>query len=140
MKPLYFLFCSLLLLVVTSLFSTLYAQKPGNIEIIQDDRVAYLVQKHVELNEKQLGFPGYRVQIFFASGNNSKNRALAVRNEFAARFPNVEAYLIFQEPNYKVRVGDFRTRLEAQGFTLKIIGLYPNAYPVKDEIKLPPID
>ncbi|MCF8296531.1 MAG: SPOR domain-containing protein [Saprospiraceae bacterium] len=112
----------------------------GKVEIFQDARVDKLIEKHVVLNKKQTGIPGYRVQIFFDSGTNSKNKANKVRAEFLLKYKNEDAYVIFQSPNYKVRVGDFRTRMEAQGFLKEISVLYPNAYTVKDEIQFPKLD
>lgn len=112
----------------------------GKVEIIQDARIDILIEKHIALNKKQTGIPGYRVQIFFDSGNNARNKANKIRAEFLLKFKDVESYVIFQSPNYKVRVGDFRTRMEAQGFLKEISDLYPNAYTVKDEIQFPSLD
>ena len=62
-------------------------------------------------------------------------------NEFNSKHPKIEAYLMFQEPNYKVRVGDFRSRMDAQRFLHKITEDYPNAFIVKDnEINYPNLD
>ena len=80
---------------------------------------------------------GYRVQIFFDSGNNSRIEATKIRNEFASRFPKVSTYIIFKEPNFRVRVGDFRTRTDARGFQQSISALYPQSFVVKDEIYYP---
>ncbi|HRZ76622.1 MAG TPA: SPOR domain-containing protein, partial [Bacteroidales bacterium] len=40
---------------------------------------------------------------------------------------------------YKVRVGDFRTRLEAEGFLQQILTEYPGAFVIKDMIRFPPL-
>jgi hypothetical protein len=83
---------------------------------------------------------GYRIQIFFDSGTESKKRAMDVRTVFQAQFPEITSYLSFQEPFYKVRVGDFRHRVEADGFLEKIKNEYPNGFTVKDKIYFPVID
>ena len=49
-------------------------------------------------------------------------------------------YLIFQEPYYKVRIGDYRTKMEAEAFLKKISGSYSNAFVVKDEINFPKLE
>jgi len=108
--------------------------------IIQDPAVAGLMTKHIELNEIHPCITGYRVQIFFDSGNNSKDNALKIRTDFMTRFPEVSCYLLWQQPNYKVRVGDFRNRLEAQGFLEKIRNDYKNAFIVKDKIAFPSLE
>jgi hypothetical protein len=53
------------------------------------------------------------------------------------KFTDEQAYLLFQEPNYKVRIGDFRTQLDALGYMRKIQVAYPNAFIVYDKINLP---
>jgi hypothetical protein len=107
------------------------------VEIIQDDKVGLLLEKHIKINETLKTMEGFRIQVFSDSGNNSKTRAQAVQEEVAARFPELGIYLSFKSPNYRIRVGDFRTRLDAQRFLTDISVEYPNAFIVNDMINLP---
>jgi len=109
----------------------------GEIRIMEDPRIDQLVQKHILLNEIREGIPGFRIQIFFDSGSNSKVKAQVVYDDFRMKHPEHTAYLSFITPNYKVRVGDFRTRLDAVRFLREILTDYPNAYVVADQIKMP---
>lgn len=127
----------LYLLLSVLCFPALAQKGNGHVEVIQDKRVDVLVSKQKQLSENIRTIPGYRVQIFFESGSKSSQKAMQVKEQFAARFPGQEAYVIFQEPYYKVRVGNFRTKMEAQGFKQKIILDYPGAFVVKDDIMLP---
>jgi len=111
----------------------------GKITIIEDPRIVSLVEKHCYFNGKQK-IAGWRVQIFFESGNNSKSRAYNKKGLFLAMYPDVGVYLMFQSPYYKVRVGDFRSRMDAEGFKQKLIGEFPDAFVVKDEINFPDTD
>jgi len=106
------------------------------VTVIEDPQIVSLVQKHIYLNEKQK-INGWRVQIFFESGNNSKSRAHTKKGLFMTLFPNTGVYLMFQSPYYKVRVGDFRSRMYAEGFKQKIIRDFPDSFVVKDEINFP---
>lgn len=108
----------------------------GDVQIIQDDRVVELVEKHIAINKK-FKKNGYRIQIFFDSGNNSKNGAYKAKTDFLMQHPNVETYVIFESPFYKVRIGNFRSRLEAQSFLNNISSQYSNAFIVKDIIDYP---
>jgi hypothetical protein len=119
-----------------------YCQKTGKVEVLaQDARINSLVNKHITFNEKRETISGFRIQIFFDSGNNSKSRAVDAMNAFKAKYSKVGAYLTFQEPNYRIRVGDFRSRMDAQRFLHKITDAYPNAFIVKDnEINYPSLD
>ncbi len=118
------------------------AQHPkGKLEILQDSRIPALVSKNVQFNSRQKGvMDGYRIQIFFDSGTDSKKRAMDARTDFQAKHPEISAYLSFQEPFYKIRVGDFRFRIEADGCLEKIKSEYPNGFTVKDRINFPRMD
>lgn len=125
-----------LLLSMTFYGLTAFSQTRG-VEIIADPAIDQLVSRHIQVNQSSGGIQGYRIQIFFDSGNNSKTRGQTVYETFTARFPEVNAYLTFKSPNYKVRVGDFRTRLDAVRFLQEILPDYPGAYVIKDKIHLP---
>lgn len=114
---------------------SVWAQQ-GNITVVENPTITNLVEKHKYLNEKQK-LSGWRVQIFFESGNNSKSRAYTKKGSFMALYPETSVYLVFQSPYYKVRVGDFRTRMDAEGFRQKILGDFPEAFVIKDEIRFP---
>ena len=110
---------------------------PGDVQIIQDVRIDTLLAKHKTLNEYNPDIEGWRIEIFFESGNNSKRLAIEAQSAFISKYTEVPTHLIFQEPYYKVRVGDYRSRLEAEEFMKKISGSYPNAFVVKGEIDFP---
>ena len=115
-------------------------KEKGYIQVIQDDKVDLLVSKHIQINQNRKGIEGYRIQIFFDSGNNSKTKAQSIYEGFKAKYPEIRAYLSFKSPNYKVRVGDYRTRLDAQRFLNDIIIEYPNAWIISDLINLPKVE
>jgi hypothetical protein len=108
-----------------------------NINIISEKGIDELVNKHIEYNKEKNTISGYRLQIFFDSGNYSKSNAMNVRTKFIETYPNIKAYVLFNSPSYIVRVGNFRTRLEAKAFLHNIEDIYPEAYIVKDDIDLP---
>ncbi len=112
----------------------------GDVKVYQDNRVDTLLKRHIEYNTQQNGMDGYRVQIFFDAGNNSLNRANSVMEQFQLLYPNDTAYVSFSEPYYKVRVGDFRTKLDAEGYLQEVLPDYPNAFVIKDRINFPRLD
>lgn len=128
------IFCLLFFVALAGVWAQ--GSTPGKVTVVQDERIVNLIAKHINLGEKGK-LEGFRVQIFYDSGNNSKNRAFAKKSQFLAMYPEIGAYLSFQSPNYKVRVGDFRTRLDAEGFKAKIVGTFTDAFVVKDEINYP---
>jgi hypothetical protein len=107
---------------------------PGNVEVIQDEKLTQLAEQYRKMSANNAEIDGYRVQIFFDSGSNSKNKAASVKVEFETLYPEAKPYLSYKEPYYRVRVGNFRTLIEAVGFQKKIATDYPNSFPVKDKI------
>lgn len=137
MKGRLLLFCLFLLMG-----ATIFAQdtNEGNLSVYQDVKVDSLISKYVQINDIYPIIEGFRIEIFFEAGNYSKNQALEAKSKFVQQFPEVPSYLIFQQPYYKVRVGDFRSKMEAQKFLHHIEYDYPQAFVVKDEINFPKLD
>jgi len=76
---------------------------------------------------------GYRVQIH---SGNKKQPANETRASFSRIHPKTKAHLYYDQPNYKVRVGDFKTKLEALKYKNFITKEFPNSFIVKDEIDI----
>lgn len=117
----------------------LFAQE-SNVTIHEPEQVTKLIKKHVSYCKSKDGIDGYRIQIFFDSGNHSKGRAYAKKSNFILKYPHIRAYITYQSPNYKVRVGDFRTKLDAERFRHKILENYPSAFSIPDKINMPSLD
>ncbi len=115
---------------------TLVAQRMLKPDFIGDARIDTLLQLHILQNEKFPVISGFRIQIYKESGNTALDKALAIRDAFEKRY-DVPAYITFNEPYYRVRVGDFRTRLDALRFLEKIKRHYPLAWEIKDDIQIP---
>lgn len=126
-----------LLLPLLLTFGLACQAQAGHVTITGDVTVNQMVERHVELNNKVKTIPGYRVQIASFSGANSKTNAFNLRDRFMLDYPGVQAYIVFDEPNFKVKVGDFRTRLEAFAFLQQIKETY-KGYLVKDNINPEP--
>jgi hypothetical protein len=131
------------LLLILPLLSPAQYSTGGNVTVIQDELVDSLLHDYEAVRLKIMGnpdnkaIPGYRIQIFFDSGLNSSDRAREAREAFLSIFPEMPAYVSWKAPNYRVRVGDFRTRLDAEQTLQLIIADYPNAWVIKDEINFP---
>lgn len=119
----------------------LFAQSKnhGRTVVIGDIAVNQLVQKHVEFNEQLKTVQGFRIQVASLSGTNSKSRAFNIKEQISNAYPEQQVYVIYDEPNFRVKVGDFRTRLEAYAFLQQIKESYPGTI-VKDNIYPIPIN
>lgn len=70
-------------------------------------QIKNLIAKKRAFN-KDVGF-GYRIQIFYGEENNARNSL----NRFASAFPEVYTKLTYDQPYWKVQVGNYKTKLEA---------------------------
>ncbi len=80
---------------------------------------------------------GFRVQ---AANTQNRDEANAVKAELLSRFPNEKCYLLYQSPNFRVRIGNFLTQKDAFQLRKSISVLYPNkgVYIVPDMIDYTP--
>ena len=127
----------LILLILGALLGNAQTDYQGEVIIYADPMIDSLVQLHIAYNEAFPVMPGYRIQIFFQSGNEALKNGEEIKEAFMEKYKETSAYLLFTAPYYRVRVGDFRTRLEAEKFLQKINRNYPNAWIIKDEINFP---
>ena len=91
-----------------------------------------MMQKYVDSRNGKI--KGYRVQIHFGT---EKNKAKEIKSKFLAKYPDVKVYDMFEPPYFKVRAGDFRTKLEAYKFLKEIQEDFPGSFIIADEIELP---
>ena len=71
---------------------------------------------------------GYRIMVF--DDNNvrtAKNAAQVRKSQVQARFPQLRVYVVFNSPYWRVKVGDFRTRAEAEHVMSEIRAAIPAA-------------
>jgi hypothetical protein len=103
--------------------------KKSNIAVSKDGRIDNLLETY----KSSFTIQGYRIQIY---SDNKKQPARDEKAKFLSLFSNVKAHEIYQQPYFKIRVGDFRTKLEAYKFQREIYENFPNSFIVKDEIEV----
>jgi hypothetical protein len=134
MKPIFFF----LLLIIFP--SCLYSQQDAASDtlkwITRNPQLDMVVNKLKEVNSKKQTMPGYRIQIYFGTQRSKANEIRALCN---THYPSLQATVSYSQPNFKVRAGDFRTRLEAQKYLRDVELNFPGAFVVPDEIRLPPL-
>ena len=103
----------------------------GTVTFVEDPEVKDLM---ADYTKREHVLKGYRVQIFL---NADRRQAETMRAQFLLKHPDVPAYLSYQAPNFKVRVGDLLTRLEGEKLRADLKAEFPGCYIVPDEIELP---
>lgn len=136
-------FVAMLLLSVSFLGGNVFAQTRGELTVIKDLRIDSLIayrllsakapSNHTILSSGR----GYRVQFFISS---NRNEVYAKQAEFNQMYPDLRTYIIYQEPNYKIKAGDFRTRLEAQKLVHDIRPMFSTLFIIPEKINPPRLD
>ena len=127
----------MLVFVITCLLSISCVAQNGFLILDQDTRIVTLLLKQRQIHANDSTIDGYRVQIFMELGNDALKHADSVREVFKKKYPDVPVYLVFGQPYYRLRVGDYRTRLEAENMYQRLKKKYKNAFVTADRIELP---
>ena len=80
---------------------------------------------------------GYRIRVYFDNGQNARARSEAIARSVSNTYPGIGVYRTFESPNYKVSVGDFRTKDEALKVFHSLKASYPTALLLKETINYP---
>jgi len=100
----------------------------GEIISINQKGVDKLVSKYKQILKKTGGVDGWRIQLIF---KGQKEEILPYQIKFTNLYPEIPVYLTHASPNYKLTVGNFRTRNEALKIKHQISKNFPGAYPVQ---------
>lgn len=124
---------SFILYILTS--HVVVGQEEGNVEVKEPKRFQEFLDAGVKTSQKK-GIQGFRLQLY--TGN--KREVDELRKKFIETYPNTPAYTVFEMPNYKLHVGDFRSKLEAEGFRQEISTHFKGAFVLESRInpELPP--
>lgn len=103
----------------------------GVIHINQSDRMKELVLTHIEMNKRAGGVEGFRVQLFSGGGSKAREEALDVKGKVLSEWPDVNVYVQYSAPFWRVRVGSFRHKHEALPLMEKLSEEFPASYIVR---------
>ncbi len=112
----------------------------GSIQIFQEPQIEDLLSRHLELNRRNDGLTGYRILIFKASFQNSREKAMEERGRFLSHFTDIPVYYFYEQPESRLFVGDFRTKSEATRMKLEIEKFFRNAIVIETKINFPKLD
>ncbi|MBR1569885.1 MAG: SPOR domain-containing protein [Bacteroidales bacterium] len=104
--------------------------------VSQSDPVRQALQKYISSNaEKKIS--GYRIRVFYNNDPSARSRSEAIVKTLEDQYPDISVYRTFESPNYKVTVGDFRTKDEALRIYNALKSSYPTSYIIKEYINYP---
>lgn len=114
------------LLFLTLIFSFV-SNKTFSQTIEQDPKIESLLKEKRKINTGITINDLYKIQIY----NGKKDDAMKLLNEFKSSFKEIDGTIIYNNPTFKVWVGSFKTRIEAENALLEIKKKYPLALLIK---------
>ncbi|WP_248724266.1 SPOR domain-containing protein [Seonamhaeicola sp. ML3] len=116
---------------VITMFSITFAvqsfAQQGQVEINQDQNITRLLNVKKQLNKTENSSDRYKIQIY----NGNRPGAYEAQKEFRESFADWRSTDIYEPPNFKIWVGNFRTRLEADRALKRIKRKFPSAFIFK---------
>lgn len=122
--------------IITFISINTFAQK-AKLTVNNDAYLDTAIQKNIDKNKIANVIDGYRIQLFSGSERNNAN---ALKTKFLKLYPETPAYLIYQQPYFKLRVGDYRTKIEAQQIFYKLQDDFGQVIIIPDKINLPKLN
>lgn len=113
--------------LLASLTSNKCLGQDGSVSVIQDEKFEHLLAEKRRINPSITVNDRYKVQIFY--GENDKARKAL--SDFKKEFKTIDGTIVFESPTYKVWVGNFTSRIEAERNLLEIKKKYPYALLIK---------
>jgi hypothetical protein len=120
-------------------FDLNFSSKDGVVNVVGDSRLNSLTEYlgTPQAGQNAVKMAGYRLQIFYDQEKNNVNQK---RADYLARYKGQPAYINYKAPNFRLRIGDFRTRLQAENYMNEIKVDWPDAIIVEDDIELPSLE
>lgn len=118
---------TLLTIAFLTINSFKLAAQETKINIEQNPKFEQLLNEKRKINNSIAVNERYRIQVF--SGNSEK--AKTTLNDCRQNFANLDGTIVFNTPNYKVWIGNFKSRIEAERNLAEIKKVYENAFLIK---------
>lgn len=118
--------------ILSLLIFTLYLPACAQEDSITPVDYHSLLSSYRQWQKQYQQIAGYRIQL-----SSSEDRATAYdkKARLYQHFPRLKSYVTYEQPYFRLRMGDFADRLTATYYLMEIIPLYPEAFIVRDLIK-----
>lgn len=126
MKNKYFLNTYLIALFTLGFYSLGVAQQ-GTVVINEDPTINELLALKKEINKDEKNSDRYKIQIYYGT----RDIAESTKSMFDTAVGKWKSQLVYEEPNWKIWVGSFRTRLQADRALIDVQKKFINAFIFK---------
>lgn len=104
------------------------------VAIAEQGDAATIVEKGLTVAPKSVS--GYRIVIFMSNTQTARRDAVAVQENFATLFPQEQSYLTYENPYFKVAVGNCSTQEEALILLGSLRRSFPKAFIMRENIDI----
>ena len=111
---------------IISLWSKKLHAQAGNVTVTEDAKFEQLFNEKRKVTTSITINDRYKIQIYNGDSETSKKL-----NEFRKEYKNFDGTIVFNTPTYKVWIGNFKTRIEAERNLAEFKKKYPNAFLIK---------
>ena len=121
-------------LVGRSIFNLLPSREKGNkatVTVRQSPEIKEAFNRQVAANASKRVVV-YRIRIYNDNKQNARSASESAMNRFKSMYPGVAAYRSYVNPFFKVTVGNFHSRPEADRMLQQLRGSFPTAFVVKE--------
>jgi len=101
----------------------------GKVNIQQDANIPNLLEMKSDMTKDGKLGERYKIQLYYGDNNSASD----VIRKFRSLYSDYPSQIIYETPNYKVWIGNFRNRLEADRALLKVKGNFPSAFIPKPQ-------
>ena len=123
----------ILLVFIVFLQNNLEAQtEDGTVRIESSAHIDQMLAQKKNYNKSLEKFQGFKIQIYYGS----EKECYEVKEEFKSLYPDIATSIIFSTPQWKLQIGNYRTRLEADHSMVSIKKEYPSAIVLATEIDI----
>ncbi|MBR1627396.1 MAG: hypothetical protein IJ681_09665 [Bacteroidales bacterium] len=127
-------------LVICCVFYIVCSVTYAQVEVIADGRLQTVLEKHVQYNRMAHTTKGFRIKVATFTGEGAKDKAFSLKNDLTEIFTDLRSYVVFDEPYFIVKLGDFPTRLDAYAILTQIKPQITTALIIQDYINTPVIN
>lgn len=117
------------------------AQDSATVAVHKDPRIDMLIKKQIDINEEttrdtRRSMQGYRILVI---NSNDRNKVFAAKAKIYQSYPELKPYLMYQPPFYKLKVGNFKTREEAEDYKKELSREFSTGlHIIRDVIEVKP--
>ncbi len=107
-----------------------------SVEIYESQSAQDALAKIGQNVARKRGFLGYRIGIFFDNGASARDNANEAKSLFEENFPDEKLYMVYENPYFKVSVGNCVTQEEAVILLDRVQKVFPKAYLMREQMEV----